>query len=460
MRRISTPWIIHGFALLHAAVAALCLVIGIKDSLFLTALTMALTVMIGVRRNLTTEFTAMSVILVIIVGYVFGNLGARLLDFCPPLLRNPLSTFIVTELLGWTLDGFASRFHPTGAAAHERRMSWKTDYGWLLFAVLVVFGIRVLIVYVFASESFQGSDLVQYTFAFLDNGASIVLMIAASILYIRFSGKHLRHRAYSLPVTFVFLIVVSLLCSVIVTMDLPFHLHRPAGPEEYHRNALVALVVETTIFSIAYMVNFAVNMQKEVVWQREQRHNAEYRYFTLKSHVNPHFLFNSLNVLDSIIKENSREESSEYVHKLAGIYRYLLRHEQNRLVPLSEEVVFAKMYYDLLKIRFPEGLKIKNDIQDEDLQAKIVPCSLQMLLENACKHNAISASNPLCIEFSSNGKTLTASNNVIPRITPPSASTGLGLQYIRNQYRDLAGKEVQVENVDGKFTVTLPLLED
>ena len=459
MKRISTAWVIHGFALLHAAVAALCLGVGIKDGLLLTALTMLLTVIICLRRNLTTEFTAMSIILVIIVGYVLGNIGARLLDFCPPMLQHALSTFIVTELLGWTLDGFASRFLNSGAAAHERRVSWKKDYGWLVFAVLVVFGIRALFVYVFSSGTFQGSDLVQYTFAFLDNGASIVLMIAASILFIRFSRRHIHSERVSLPVTFLFLIVVSVACSVIVTMDLPFHLHKPDSPQEYYRNTLVALVVETTVFSLAYMVNFAVNMQKEVVWQRKQRHQAEFRYFTLKSHVNPHFLFNSLNVLDNIIKESSREEASQYVHKLSGIYRYLLRHEQNRLVPLSEEVIFAKMYLDLLKIRFPEGIKTVNHIADEDLSRMMVPCTLQILLENACKHNAISKEDPLVIELSSDGKSLTVSNRIIPRVTP-SASTGLGLQYIRNQYRDLAGKEVVIEKTTERFTVILPLLED
>ena len=460
MKRISTAWIIHGFALLHAAVVVLCLAVGIKDSLLLTALTMALTIIICIRRNFTAEFTSISIILVIIVGYVLGNLGARMLDFCPPMLRHSLSTFLVTELLGWTLDGFAKRFQPSGAAAYERRASWRKDYGWLVFAVVVVFAIRALIVYVFASESFQGSDMVQYTYAFLDNGASIVLMIAASVIYIRLSSRHLSQKAYTLPLTFLVMIVISVLCSVIVTMDLPFHIHRPAGIEEYHRNTLVALVVETTVFSLAYMVNFAVNMRREVVWQRELRHNAEYKYFTLKSHVNPHFLFNSLNVLDNIIKDSSKEEASTYVHKLAGIYRYLMRHEQNRLVTLEEEIVFARMYYDLLKIRFPEGLRTVNHIQDKDLSLMTVPCSLQLLLENACKHNAISAENPLVVEFISDGKHIIVSNNIIPRVTPSGNSTGLGLQYIRNQYRDLAGKEVTVENNGEKFSVTLPLLED
>ena len=460
MRRIGTPWLIHIFALLHAAVTTACALAGLPDSLFLTALTMTLAIIICIRRNLTTEFSAIGIVLVNILGYILGNLGARLLSFCHPLLQHALSTFVVTELLGWILDSFAKRFHPSGSGAHERDQSWKKDYVWFIFAVVLVFGFRVFIDFVITGGLFKGADIVTYLFACLDNAASVVLMIVASYLFIRQGQK--RHYRIGVAVTaaVAFLAVVAVCCAFIVTLDLPFHLLVPLDWEDFARNILVALIVETTVFSLTYMVVFAANMQKEVVWQREQRHQAEFRYITLKNQVDPHFLFNSLNVLDSIVKDSSKEEASRYIHKLAHLYHYMMRHEEHRLVSLREEVEFAQSFCELLLIRFPEGLRVEYNIREEDLSAKIVPCSLQLLLGNGPKHNATSADNPLVITVSSDGKSVVVSNNIIPRVTPTHSSTGLGLQYIRNQYRDIAGKEIKVEKTAGTFTVTLPLLDE
>ena len=460
MKRIGTPWLIHLFALLHAAATTVCALAGLPDSLILTALTMALTIIICLRRNLTTEFTAIGIVLVNIIGYILGNMGARMLGFCHPLLQHALSTFVVTELLGWLLDTFAKHFHPSGSGAHERKMSWQKDYVWLIFAVALVFGFRAYIDFVFKSGLFKESDIVTNIAACLDNAASVVLMIVASVLFIKLGQKRHYPVGHAVTAAVLFLAVVALCCGFIVTLDLPFHLLVPMDRDAFFRNTLVALIVGTTVFSLTYMVNFAANMQKEVVWQREQRHQAEFRYMALKSQVDPHFLFNSLNVLDSIVKDSSKEEASRYIHKLAFLYHYKMRHEEHNLVSLREEVEFAKAFCSLLQIRFPEGVRVEYNIREEDLSARIVPCTLQLLIGNGPKHNATSADNPLVITISSDGKNVVVSNNLIPRVSPSHSSTGLGLQYIRNQYRDLAGKEIKVEKTADSFTVTLPLLED
>lgn len=460
IKRIGTPWLIHAFALLHAAVTVACALLGIRDSLILTALTMTLTVIICLRRNLTTEFTAIGIVLVNIVGYILGSLGPRILGFCPPTAQHAITTFAVTEFLGWSLDSLAKRFHPSGSGAHERELSWKKDYGWLIFAVALVFGFRVYTDYVFRTGIFKGVDIITQTYAFLDNAASLLLMIAASIAFVRIGRRRHYGIGQAVIATVAFLAVLAICCAFIVTLDLPFHMHLPLAATDLLRNSLVALIVATTIFSITYIVSFAVNMQKEVVWQRERRHQAEFRYMTLKNQVDPHFLFNSLNVLDSIVKDGSKEEASLYIHKLAHLYHYMMQHEGHRMVSLREEVEFAKAFCSLLQIRFQEGMEVEYDIREEDLSAKIVPCTLQLLIGNGPKHNATSAGNPLVITVSSDGKNLRVSNNLIPRVTPAHSSSGLGLQYIRNQYRDLAGKEIRVEKTEDTFTVTLPLLDD
>lgn len=150
-------------------------------------------------------------------------------------------------------------------------------------------------------------------------------------------------------------------------------------------------------------------------------------------------------------------EASEYIHKLAGIYRYMLRNEEEGTVTLRDEMTYVEMYRDLLKVRFQEGFNVKVSIPPEDLSKHVIPCSVQLLIENATKHNAVSPSRPLNVSVVSDGETLTVTNNLIPKITE-AQSSGLGLNYIRQQYRDRSGKGIEIIRTDDFYTVKLPLL--
>ncbi len=218
-------------------------------------------------------------------------------------------------------------------------------------------------------------------------------------------------------------------------------------------------IMEVSAFCLVFILYFVARMRSQTDIEREKSHQAEFRYMALKQQVNPHFLFNSLNVLDSLIQDSSREDSSRYVHKLSGMYRYMLQHEGESLVRLSEEMEFTRMYVDLMLVRFPKGLDVHINVPEEDLQFHVVPCAVQLLVENATKHNAISEENPLVVDIVSDGgaRTLRVSNNRIPRLSP-SHSTGLGQSYIRQQYRDQSGREIHIESDDTLYRVTLPLL--
>jgi len=381
MKNSKTPWVIHGFALLHMMVTILCTLLGAMDSLWLTALTMTLTVLICMIEALTVEITIAAIILVNVLGFLLGNLGAIFVfDKLPAMWQHALSTFFVTEILGWALYGFARIFPPEGAATYEREQSWEKNKWLLILSIGLVFGIRVY-------------------------------------MQISYDGNFISD------------------------------------------SALQGILVLVTITAFTYMVTYAIRLQREASRQRTRRHQAEFRYMTLKHQVNPHFLFNSLNVLDSIVQDGTREEASAYIHKMATIYRYLVQQEGQPLVDIADEIDFARNYRELIQIRFPYGL-ILNDagILSNPPKGLIVPCTLQLLLENAIKHNALSADNPLVIKVTSDGRTITFTNNLIPKqsVRP---STGIGLQYIRNQYRDLAGAEIDVQKTADSFTVTLPLLQ-
>ena len=450
-----TSYLIHGFAILHVAVTAVCLLLGVQDSLVLTLLTMLMAVLICLKRNLPVEFTAVGVILVNIVGYILGNLGAELFDFPSEMLSRCLATFFTTEVIGWTLDLFARTLRTPESPA---KASWRENIGWLIFAVAAVFFFRVFVeFFLFKKGPFQDADAVGLFTSFLSNSLVLLVMLVATIAFIRFFHR----KGYSLDAATVgatlFISVLCFLCAVAHTLGLPFHWNRPIDQKLLSQNLVIAMLTEVTLFVLTYMVEFAVNARHELATQRERRHLAEYRYMALKNQVNPHFLFNSLNILDSIVQDGDGETASRYIHKLAGIYRYMLQHDGEKLVRLSEELTFASMYHDLLDLRFPEGFTVEKDIAPGDPSRMIVPCTLQILLENVTKHNAVSADHPIRIRLRTDGTFLEVENNRIPR-TSASPSTGLGLKYIRRQYQDLSGLDITIEQTDAAFRVRIPLL--
>lgn len=381
MKKWNPHALIHGFALLHAGTVALCAWMGIPDTLALTALTMLMAVSLCYEENLTVDISVMALILVNVLGFLLGNLGAQvLLNFLPSAWKNIVSTVVVTEMMGWALYWFAHTFSPANAASYDRKLSWKRRRGLLVGSIAIIFGLRVYI-----DLSYQGNI--------------------------------------------------------------------------FQESAIVGILVIISVVLLGFMIRFASKMQLEATDQRTRRHQAEFRYMTLKNQVDPHFLFNSLNVLDSIVLEGTPQEASAYIHKLASIYRYLMQHEAKKLVPLSEEIQFARTYRELIQIRFPEGLVLEDRVGADIPHGYIIPCTLQLLLENAIKHNAISPENPLIVSVFTDGKSITMRNTRIPKVST-RPSTGIGLQYIRNQYRDLADAEITVTQTLDSFAVTVPILED
>ena len=135
----------------------------------------------------------------------------------------------------------------------------------------------------------------------------------------------------------------------------------------------------------------------------------------------------------------------------------MIRSEEEVVVTLGEELTFVEMYIDLLKVRFPDGFDVHIDVPEEDQARFVLPCSIQLLIENATKHNTVSMENPLIINVVSDGVQVKVSNNVIPKVTS-TPSTGLGQKYIRQQYLDLSGKSILIEKTEEEYSVTLPLL--
>lgn len=176
----------------------------------------------------------------------------------------------------------------------------------------------------------------------------------------------------------------------------------------------------------------------------------------LKTQVNPHFLFNNLNTLASLIPEDPKQAIA-FVQQLAKVYRHILDVKDEKSIPLQDELDVLEAYGFLLKTRFGNNLHIDISVPAEKLKNNIVPLSLQLLMENAIKHNVVSSDRPLTIEVYALNGSLVVRNN-LQKKNQLSESTGIGLSNIRNRYKLLGDKQVMVAENDNSFTVSIPLI--
>ena len=212
-----------------------------------------------------------------------------------------------------------------------------------------------------------------------------------------------------------------------------------------------------TAVVILWMAYHVIKAQRDYKQEKRKRHEAQYSYDRLKTQIEPHFLFNSLNTLSSIVDTGNNQDAKLFIQKLSAIYRYLLDTEDEHLVFLSEELQFVDQYASLMRIRFPEGLSIDVKIGPESSSRYVIPCSIQLLVENAIKHNVVSAREPLGIRITIEGDYLVVSNNLNPKLTT-QPSTGNGQRYIRQRYHDEVEREVIIEKSQTEYIVKLPLL--
>ncbi len=182
---------------------------------------------------------------------------------------------------------------------------------------------------------------------------------------------------------------------------------------------------------------------------------AEAQLEALKAQLDPHFLFNSLNTLTELVEINS-SKSLEFLKSFGQVYRYVLQTREHESVTLQEELDFADSYLFLLKTRFGEALQVEKNIAEADLPRHLPPMTLQLLLENAVKHNTLTTSKPLRVRLSSNGQQLAVQNNVQTK-SSKGYSSGIGLKNIKERVQRLTHEEPIIENAGGLFTVKIPL---
>jgi two-component system, LytTR family, sensor kinase len=217
---------------------------------------------------------------------------------------------------------------------------------------------------------------------------------------------------------------------------------------------LVTFMISSIYSSVAFFLQWKENLLRT---QALEKANLEARYDTLRNQVNPHFLFNSLNTLLMLVGDNA--VASRYVESISEIMRYMLQSQDKEAVLLRDELKIARDYIFIQQSRFGDKLRVDFDVPEQYYHYAIPPLALQMLLENALKHNVVSKEDPLSVRvFIADNRFIVIENTVKARLEK-DPSTGIGLENIHSRYLHLSGKDIIVRQENGKFTVMLPLFE-
>jgi two-component system, LytTR family, sensor kinase len=279
-------------------------------------------------------------------------------------------------------------------------------------------------------------------------------------------SRYLQKQSKSFLQTSLYQFAGSVLLTVIVTVLPALALLRWQG----NLNADVLNLPMRLLLLVGFRVNLFLNIlhiifgyiqqlrQSQLEAEEYKKISAQAQLQAIRNQVNPHFLFNNLSVLSALIPKDT-QASTEFLAKFSKVYRYVLTSHEKELVPLTAEMEFIQSYLYLLDKRFDNGLHITMTISPEASALYLVPVALQMLVENAVKHNAISDSEPLLVHiFDENGQTLVVRNTRHPRTDTGEPSTGLGLSNIVQRYRFLTPIAPEIIETPTHFTVKLPLL--
>ncbi|WP_046755894.1 sensor histidine kinase [Kordia jejudonensis] len=227
---------------------------------------------------------------------------------------------------------------------------------------------------------------------------------------------------------------------------------------ERYRVLLPIIIISVMVMAIYEAIYFYIQLKKSIRQEEQAKQVVVLAQLdALRNQAQPHFFFNSLNTLRDIIDQNSKDDAKQFVDKLSDVYRFILDSGDANIIPLRDELKFARAYIHIQTERFGDNLKLHWNIPETDLDRMIVPMSLQLLLENAIKHNVISRSKPLTIHVKIQDDYVVVTNKIQAKSTQ-LPSTKLGLINIEKRHALITNKVPKIENSGTEFTVSIPLL--
>ena len=334
-----------------------------------------------------------------------------------------------------------------------------------IYNLLIIFVISILITIVF-SKSF-GSNI--WNLKSLMYNVIYGLIIGGSISMSGFITRFIIRKSnidkYPLRTYIILLISIFLFISLdVIVINLLWY--RYFHGYQFHEiltsagiilSTVITIFIGLTIFFVILSKSFMtrlLNAEKEIQQAKQEADKSKFE--TLKSQINPHFLFNSLNSLSSLIHIDV-DKADEFTNKLSSIYRYVLDHQDDELVSLKEEIEFIEKYASLQSIRFDNNFSIEIDDISDYHDMLIIPLSLQLVLENVFKHNIISDKKRITISICVSDNYLIIKNNKNKK-SDVGVSHNVGLSNIINRYQLICDRECIVENTETQFIVRLPLL--
>lgn len=344
--------------------------------------------------------------------------------------------------------------------ATNRELIGFNDLPMMLIGIPIL---GVLIPFMFYDRSISDPWLHQFLGTIISLGYTLLYWSICRAIKIK------SHRLYPsieleprrILVQFCIIVLSVSIVSAVMSLSLKHFLIKQFEPNilQLLKDVGVALFVAALVITCYEAVYFFQRYKRSVVdAELLQQEMMRSQLSALKSQVNPHFLFNSLNTLVNVIPEDA-DLAVDLVRKLSKVYRYILEIRDRELITLKEELEFLNAYIFLQKARFGKNLKVNIEIDEGLLKMQIVPLSLQMLMENAIKHNVVSTEKPLVVSIKmENGNKLVIKNNLQLK-QQVMDSTGTGLENISNRYKFIANKEVTQIVTTNSFIVTLPLLQ-
>jgi two-component system, LytTR family, sensor kinase len=222
-----------------------------------------------------------------------------------------------------------------------------------------------------------------------------------------------------------------------------------------------AILVITTsfIYNVVYLILYSYNQfaVTQVEQAQNERKQLELQFEALKSQLSPHYLFNSLNTISSLIY-NDPKTAEQFIRRLALTYQYILSTQHKKYVTLTEELEFVQSYYYLLRIRFQQSLTLEVNVPNSVMHSPVPPLTLQLLVENAVKHNSFTPEKPLFIYISAVDNTTIKVANGKPESAQTSTSFKMGIENIRKRYAFFTDKPIDIRDEE-KFTVSLPVIK-
>jgi two-component system, LytTR family, sensor kinase len=250
-------------------------------------------------------------------------------------------------------------------------------------------------------------------------------------------------------------VVVSIFALITYLLILPY-----PDPVNVMKRGITVGTLHAMTLGILYTAGYFFEQwgKSYIEAERLKHENLLSQFSVLKQQVNPHFLFNALSTLSSLLVEDQKR-ATEFVQKLSIVYRYVLESKEKDIIDLADEIEAAQAYAYLQQTRFGENLKVSMCLPGNYRDKLIAPLTLQILLENAIKHNIVSSKRPLLVEVKVEDDSWLIVKNNLQKKTSIEAGTQIGLKNIVNRYQFLDNRTVDISETDSEFTVRIPLLQ-